>query len=276
MEVRHTRRHPGLAALAKVALMFLPAIPAYLWLWPNVEGTAWLMPVQVAVYLYFLAGCLLIGLRRWNLGQLGLNWHGLGLSLTCGTVVLTILVLGRLATDLSPSPQPLTLRRLAGEIAFYFGLVGPIEELLFRGLIYRALDEWRGARWAIWGSALAFGLYHIGWQGLLGALGCAFLGLLFGAIRWRAGGIVGLILMHGLIDVVNVELYPGLTVEQVRDIHVVHPALALLGDGLLLALLLYLWKFGQPSKARNRSPGVGPPPDIGRDEEIEPKGHSPE
>ncbi len=27
-------------ALAEVALMFLPALPAYLWLWPNVEGTA--------------------------------------------------------------------------------------------------------------------------------------------------------------------------------------------------------------------------------------------
>ena len=42
-----TRLHPSLAALAQVAIMFLPGIPAYLWLWPNVEGTAWFMPVQV-------------------------------------------------------------------------------------------------------------------------------------------------------------------------------------------------------------------------------------
>jgi len=244
----HIRLSPSLAALAEVALMFLPAIPAYLWLWPNVKGTAWLMPVQVAVYLYFLAGCLFIGLRRWDLGQLGLNRQGIGLSLLCGTAVLIILVLGRLATDLPLDPQPLTLRRLVGEIAFYFGLVGPIEELLFRGLIYRALDEWRGTRWAIWGSALAFGLYHIGWQGPLGVLGCFFLGLLFGAIRWRAGGIVGLILTHGLIDVIVMELYAGLTVEQARQIRVAHPALAVLGDGLVLALVLYLWKFRQPSK----------------------------
>jgi hypothetical protein len=34
--------------------MFLPALPAYLWLWPNVEGTVWRMPVQVVVYVYGL------------------------------------------------------------------------------------------------------------------------------------------------------------------------------------------------------------------------------
>ena len=79
-----SRIPPSQTALAEVALLFLPALPAYLWLWPNVEGKAWLMPVQVVVYVYFLAGCLLIGLRRWNLDQLGLNRKGLELSLLGG------------------------------------------------------------------------------------------------------------------------------------------------------------------------------------------------
>jgi len=48
------RNLPSQTALAEVALMFLPALPAYLWLWPNVEGTAWRMPVQVVVYVYGL------------------------------------------------------------------------------------------------------------------------------------------------------------------------------------------------------------------------------
>jgi len=238
-----TRLHPSLAALAEVAIMFLPGIPAYLWLWPNVEGTAWSMPVQVAVYLYFLAGCLLIGLRRWNLSQLGLNRQGLGLSLICGTVFLVAWTLGRLATDLPMGLRPITFQRLVGEIVFYFGLVGLIEELLFRGLIYRALHDWRSARLAIWGSALAFGLYHIGWQGPLGALGCSVVGVIFGVIRWRAGGIVGLILIHGLLDVIAEEIWPSLTIEQVSQVHVVHPALGILSDVLLLAVLIYLWKF---------------------------------
>jgi membrane protease YdiL (CAAX protease family) len=243
--VKNIGRHPGLSALAEVALMFAPALPAYLWLWPNVRGTEWLMPVQAIVYFYFLAGSLIVGLRRWNLRQLGVNRQGVGLSLICGAAFLLVFALGRLATDLPLSPQPLTLRRLAGEVGFYLGLVGPIEELLFRGLIYRALEEWRGSRWAIWGSALAFGLYHIGWQGPLGALGCFLIGAVFGTIRWRAGGIVGLIVTHALLDLISVELYASLTIEQVRGMHIARPALAIVGDGLLLALVIFLWKFRQ-------------------------------
>lgn len=236
------RLSPGLVALVHVGIMFLPGIPAYLWLWPNVKGTAWLMPIHVAVYFYFLAGCLIIGLRRWSLSDLGLNRKGVGLSLACGGAFILVRQLGLLALGFSPELQPLTFRRLAGEIGFYFGLVGPIEELLFRGLIYRALDEWRGTRLAIWGSALAFGMYHVGWQGPLGALGCFVAGLIFGAIRWRAGGIVGLILAHSLLDVIALEMHPDLTLEQIRQVQVVHPSLAILGDLILLALIVYLWK----------------------------------
>jgi membrane protease YdiL (CAAX protease family) len=238
-----TRRHPSLAALAEVAIMFLPGIPAYLWLWPNVTGTSWYMPVQMAVYVYFLAGCLFIGLRRWNLGQLGLNRRGLGLTLACGLVLLASRTLVLLATDLPLGLQPITFRRLAGEILFYFGLVGLIEELLFRGLIYHALDQWRGAGLAIWGSALVFGLYHVGWQGPLGGLGTFLIGVIFGATRWRAGGIVGLILVHGLIDMATVEMLPSLSIEQLGQPQIVHPILLIVGCGLILAIPLYLWRF---------------------------------
>jgi membrane protease YdiL (CAAX protease family) len=237
--------------------MFLPGIPAYLWLWPTVGGTAWEMPVQAAVYLYFLAGSLLIGLRRWSLGELGLNRQGLGLSLVCGGTFLAGRTLVLLATDLPLELQPVTPSRLAGEILFYFGLVGFVEELLFRGLIYRALDTWRGTAPAIWGSALAFGLYHVGGQGPLGGLGTFIAGVVFGAIRWRAGGIVGLIVVHGLIDLVTVEMAPDLTIQQLRQVHIVHPVLVILGYALMLAVLLYLWK-------KVATPSVSPPSTLPR------------
>ncbi len=64
-----TRLSPSMTALIQVGAMFLPGIPAYIWLWPNVTGDAKTI-VNVLVYLYFLAGTLLIGLRRWNLNQL--------------------------------------------------------------------------------------------------------------------------------------------------------------------------------------------------------------
>jgi hypothetical protein len=77
----------------------------------------------------------------------------------------------------------------------------------------------------------------------LGALGCFFIGVIFGVIRWQAGGIVGLILLHGLLDVIAEEMWPSLTIEQVSQMHIVYPALGILSDVLLLAVLVYLWKF---------------------------------
>ena len=146
------------------------------------------------------------------------------------------------ATDLPWGLQPITLKRIVYDVAFYFGLVGLIEELLFRGLIYRALDEWRGARLAIWGSALVFGLYHVGGQGPVGGLGTFIAGVVFGAIRWRAGGILGLIVAHGLADVTALWMLPSFNIQLLSRPKIVHPILLILGYGLILGVPIYLWK----------------------------------
>lgn len=226
--------------------MFLPGIPAFLWLWPNVRGTPWNTWVQVAVYFYLLAGCLLIGLRRWSPAQLGLNRNGLGLSLICGLALLAGRTLVILAVQWPRGPEPLTLPRLVGDILFYFGLVALIEELIFRGLVYRALDEWRGASWAIWGSTVGFVLFHVGWRSPLQALGAFIIGLIFAAIRWRAGGVVGLILTHGLIDVGAVWMLPNLHLEELGRPEIMHPGYVFLGYALILVVPLYLWKLRPP------------------------------
>jgi hypothetical protein len=62
-----------------------------------------------------------------------------------------------------------------------------------------------------------------------------------------------------------VALYPGLTVEQARQLHVARPAFAVLGDLLLLGLVVYLWRFKRPSKTGQYSTGVKKTPNIGRD-----------
>jgi membrane protease YdiL (CAAX protease family) len=235
-------KHPGLRALLEVGLMFTPAIPAYIWLWPAVRGQEMFYLVQSAVYLYFLVGCLIIGLRRWNLSQLGLNRRGIWLSLVCGTILIAAFTLGRLAINMPMNPRPLSIGRLVGEVLFYFLLVGLVEELLFRGLIYRAFETWLGTGAAIFGSSLAFGLFHIGWAGGLGMLGLAFIGLLFAMIRWRAGGIIGLILVHGMYDILSVELYPDAVERGVTSIVIHQRGLVILADLLILAVMLYLWK----------------------------------
>ncbi len=37
--MRKTPLQPGLSAMLEVGIMFLPAIPAYVWMWPNVKNT---------------------------------------------------------------------------------------------------------------------------------------------------------------------------------------------------------------------------------------------
>lgn len=233
--------HSAKGALVEFGLLFLPGIPAYVWLWPNVAGDdrTW---IQVIVYLYFLVGSVIIGFRRWTPGQLGLNRRGLGVSLGCGTAIILMMMAGRFAIGLVWAPIPITLDRIVFDIGFYIGLVGGVEEFLFRGLLYRILFELRGDRLAIWGSALAFGIYHIGGQGILGGLGTGLIGVIDGAIRWRAGGIAGLIATHGIYDIIAIEGWPHLTMNQVLEIQVVHPELALIADGLLFGTLIYLWK----------------------------------
>jgi membrane protease YdiL (CAAX protease family) len=255
-----TRMRPAVAALAELAILFAPAIPAYIWVWPNVSGTREDI-FQVLVYVYLLAGGLIIGLRRWRPDALGLNRRGLGVSLACGGVGLVILILGRLAAGLPWNPRPLTWERLAWELFFYFCMVGLTEELLARGLLYRALYELRGDRLAIWGSAIAFGFYHIGSQGPLGVLATGLIGAFWGAIRWRAGGIAGLIVIHGLYDIIAIEGWPDLRAESVSRISSLNPVLALICDGLLAATILYLWKLHPlVERMRTNNPQEGAAP----------------
>lgn len=236
------RRLPrGAQALIEVSLLFLPGIPAYLWLWPKVANTDWWMPVQVLVYLYFFAGCLIVGRRRWSWDQLGLNRKGIGLSLICGAVLIAGRVLITRSINWPIAPTPVTPGQLIGDMGFYFVFVGFIEELLFRGVVYRAFDEWRGARWAIWGSALMFGVYHVGWQGIA-AVGTLLFGVIFAVIRWRAGGIVGLIIVHGLLDVISSLMLPDMNLLQLGRPQFTSPFMLIAGYGLILSVPIYLWK----------------------------------
>lgn len=234
------RLHPSQAALLEVGILFLPAIPAYLWVWPNVSGDAqWAF--QTLSYLYVLAGAVWIGRRRWTWSQLGLNWSGLWLSLACGLAIIA----GRTLVILGVSWNMATLRlsplELAAQVLFYLFLVGLGEELLFRGLVYRALQDWRGVRAAIWGSSIGFMLWHIFGQGPLIGAATLFYGLIFALMRWRAGGITGLILVHGLMDILALLMLPGVDVLSLGRPKVPYPALLWAGLLLLILTPLYLW-----------------------------------
>lgn len=229
-------------ALLEVGLLFLPAVPAYLWLWPAVAGTDAWFPVQILAYLYFLVGTLLIGLRRWNAAQLGLNRLGLGLSLAWGAALVagrTLVLLGTTLASAAGLPPP---GKIVSDVLFYILAVGLVEELLFRGLMYRALEDRLGRRWALLGSSVAFGLYHLGSGGLVGVIGTVLLGLYLGGIRLRAGGIVGLVLVHGVSDIAALWLAPSLESASLLEARILHPELIVLGYALIGASAFTLWR----------------------------------
>jgi len=234
---------PGLSALLEVGVMFLPAIPAYLWLWPNVEGiSAWI--ANSLSDLYAITGSLVIGLRRWSLDELGVNIKGFWLSLACGLAIVTGRSLAILSVDWNQTPPQLSPLRLVGEFVFDFALVGVGQELLYRGLIYRAFEEWHGTRWAIWGSSICFGLWHLG-GGPLIILATALYGVIFALLRWRTGSILGAILVHGLMDFEVILLLPNTDVVSVSlsRPNISHPFWMIFGLVLIIVAPIYLWLF---------------------------------
>jgi membrane protease YdiL (CAAX protease family) len=232
----------GLSALLEVGLMFLPAIPAYLWLWPNVEGMQAEI-AQLVTYGYILAGTLFIGRRRWSWEALGMNRKGLGLSLGCGLALLGGRLLVILAVEWGGRPAEYSPLAVVGQVLYYIGVVGLVEELLFRGLIYRALEEWRSVRWAIWGSTIGFMLWHISGHGPLIAAATFVIGLVFALLRWRGGGILGLIVLHGLWDLQAVLLVSDSNAKVLSwgRPEIPHLGWMLVGLGLMVSVPVYLW-----------------------------------
>lgn len=236
------RLHPGLAALLETGLLFLPAIPAYLLFWPRASETL-AQAGEILSYVYFAAGALLVG-RRWSIDRLGINRRGIWLGLICGFFLVLARTLVILGVVPSYDPPSLTFRDLIAQIAFYFGLVGLVEELLFRGLIYRALEDWLGARWAIWGSSLAFGLWHTFGQGSAVGAATFFYGLIFALMRRRAGGIIGLIFAHGWMDLATFLILSPQSLESLTTgrTEIAHPMWVFIGMVLLVQVPVYLWK----------------------------------
>lgn len=251
-ENTETRLTRAQSALIAIGAMFLPGIPAYNWLWPWLDShPEWNTPIQSAVYVYFIVCTLFIGLRRWNWDQIGVNRKGIGFGIACGTVLIVARTFALLCTNIPLAWQLTTLDRLLGEAAFYFLLVGVGEELLFRGVMWRALEEWRGTRWALIVTALGFGIWHIYGRGVVGIAVGIIYGIFFGAIRWRAGGIVGLIIVHALMDLSAVAIVPDLRLSYLLTrVQVVNSWLAVLCELTFVGLLIYLWN------ASRRQPNV--------------------
>lgn len=226
-------------ALYEVGILFLPAIPAYLWIWPNLTGKN-LDVFQLVTYVYVLAGALLIGRCHFTWDELGVNWNGLVPGLIYGTILIAGRTLVIVSVDWKAPLPSLNIATILSDL-FYCILIGITEELLFRGCVYRSLLGWQGIRWAIWGSSIGFMLWHLFGQGPLVGAAMLFYGLVFALMRWRLGGISALVVTHALVDFISFQMMPDIEMANLGRPDVHHPTWLLAGLFLIIAIPLFLW-----------------------------------
>jgi len=87
-------------------------------------------------------------------------------------------------------------------VALFLVVMAPLsEELMFRGLFLHRLAEGYGARHAVLGSALCFGVFHLlPWQ----AVGAALVGIYLGWLLIRTRSIFVPMLAHALFNLIPV------------------------------------------------------------------------
>jgi membrane protease YdiL (CAAX protease family) len=78
-----------------------------------------------------------------------------------------------------------------------------VEEWLFRGLLWRELcpddesDRWVSVSVAVVVTSVAFGLWHLP-RSPASVWGAALFGALVALLRWRTGGILAGVVVHGV------------------------------------------------------------------------------
>ena len=175
---------------------------------PGVVATyfAHVWMAAIALTWFFLLG------RRFPIGGLDARqlrpWYLLSLVIAAGNAIVAFIS--------PPASLHVNAVTLAAQLVALALVVGPSEELLFRGLIQTSLNgsiraavHWRGWRLPL-GTLLAavlFGLFHLvnlGFQPLAAtleqvAVGIA-LGLVIGVLYDRTGNLIGASLFHSVAD----------------------------------------------------------------------------
>lgn len=142
-----------------------------------------------------------LGLDRDRPGRQALV--GLAVAAALTAVVLGVPVaLGAAVTDVTGAADP-SVGRLVASVAKVVLVVGPVEELVFRGYLLGRLRDVVRPGWALVLSSVAFGLWHFpGGQDVLQVVTTTAIGLGLGAVRLRVRGgtVAALALGHGLYD----------------------------------------------------------------------------
>ncbi len=201
IETAPNRGWRGIHGLIFLALMGLMGLNRALGNWP----WFWLAPLAG----YCALASLIPPLRRsfvWpRVGTINLRTcavTGAIIVVSCVTLVAYQIVV---QPDLTSLRTSLPIRALGG--VFLAGVIFPllnatVEELVFRGVLYDAVESEWGWRAAIGATAVLFGLGHLhgyppGW---LGACLAGIYGVLLGLLRAKTGGLLLPIIAHVAAD----------------------------------------------------------------------------
>jgi hypothetical protein len=179
-----------------------------------VGGTFGTLPLRALSLAFLRRHPLDVDLRRPILREYG--WVVGGFVLLVGAQLAVLAV----ESLLNPEPATNLAHETAGQNPLFtagflfvaaFLLIGPLEELFYRGAVQGLLREATGPPPAILGAALCFGLSHYGTYllggsdplsvgVLLSVVAIAAGGVLLGAIYEHTGSLAVVILIHALVD----------------------------------------------------------------------------
>jgi membrane protease YdiL (CAAX protease family) len=207
----------GAAAIGALYLSWM--IPIVL---SAIAGSSMAMPALYVPIDHMVAAAVVMAALWFNrrplrqyLAMLPLRWGSVARNIGIGLAayVVFVILLGALealrsaGVQAAPAPAPAKVvidTAMIMSLAAYWVVlvvVAPIvEEMLFRGLLYRGLEAKMGALATIGITSVLFGMVHylgFGWPRAV-ATGC--LGLLFGVIRWRTGNTTAAMVTHATIN----------------------------------------------------------------------------
>lgn len=155
-----------------------------------------------------------------SLKELGLKKPNVRILMIVSVVAVPLLLLGvgisvgeemvfgpdPMAELLEKSVMPRDPFQLVAMVTLSLVLVGPCEELAFRGFVQRGFESSFGKRWGLLMSSVLFGLLH-GLNTLYAIVPVFVVGLVLGYVWQRTGGnTTATALMHGVYDAIAIAI----------------------------------------------------------------------
>lgn len=173
----------------------------------NIPALYWFPIISIPL---FAASVVIIRAQKLTLKSVGLVWGKLPLQIM---VALTGVVLG-LIEYLILSPDPLIpvfnpYYLLLGT-SFIIISTGLAEELLFRGIIQKNVENIMGGLMSAFYVSLLFTSLHIGWESMLDLIFVFSVSMFYGFVFYKTRSIFGITLSHGISNSFLFLVFPFL------------------------------------------------------------------